>query len=38
MEALRENYTISREWDGTRYSGITLDWDYTKREVHLSMP
>ena len=38
MEALRENYSISKYWDGERYSGITLDWDYTKRDVHLSMP
>ena len=25
------------EWDGQRYIGITLDWDYKRRQVHLSM-
>ena len=33
-----ENYTVTTEWDGTRYIGITLDWDYKRRQVHLSMP
>ena len=35
---LEENYTVTTEWDGTRYIGITLDWDYKRRQVHLSMP
>ena len=35
---LEENYTVTTEWDGKRYIGITLDWDYTRRQVHLSMP
>ena len=26
------------EWDGRRYISITLDWDYKRRKVHLSMP
>jgi len=29
--------TSSLDWTGTRYIGITLDWDYNKRQVHLSM-
>ena len=24
--------------EGKKYGGITLDWDYTKVQVHLSMP
>ena len=35
---LEENYTVTIEWDGKRYIGITLDWDYTRRQVHLFMP
>jgi hypothetical protein len=37
-KTLEENYTVTTEWDGTRYIGITLDWDYKRRQVHLSMP
>ena len=25
---IEENYTVTTEWDGRRYIGITLDWDY----------
>ena len=35
---LEENYTVTTEWDGRCYIGITLDWDYKRRQVHLSMP
>ena len=38
MKALKEHYTVSEDWTGSRYIGITLDWDYTKRQVHLSLP
>ena len=34
-QALEENYKVTIEWDGTRYIGITLDWDYKWRQVHL---
>ena len=37
-QTLEENYTVTIEWDGKRYIGITLDWDYTRRQVHLSIP
>jgi hypothetical protein len=26
------------DWEGTRYLGLTIDWDYKSHEVHLSMP
>jgi hypothetical protein len=32
------NTTIKEDWEGTRYLGITLNWDYKKCKVHLSMP
>ena len=38
ISVLNEHYTISTDWEGAKYSGITLDWDYAKRQVHLSMP
>ncbi|EJK62785.1 hypothetical protein THAOC_16591 [Thalassiosira oceanica] len=38
-DALRASgYRIKSDWTGTKYIGITLDWDYEKRHVHLSMP
>jgi hypothetical protein len=29
---------ITCDWTGTGYISITLDWKYTKRQGHLSMP
>ena len=37
MTVLSSHYTISSNWTGSRYLGIDLDWDYEKREDHLSM-
>ena len=37
-DTLLEHYKVTTDWTGTRYIGITLDWDYTRRQVHLSMP
>ena len=34
---LEEPYTISQDWNGSRYLGMDIDWDYTNREIHLSM-
>ena len=31
-------YRIKSDWTGSKYIGITLDWDYVRRQVHLSMP
>ena len=36
--ALREIYYIKVDKNGDKYVGISLDWDYTNGEVHLSMP
>ena len=35
---LKEHYKLTCDWTGTRYIRITLDWDYKKHQVHLSMP
>ncbi len=37
-KVLKLHYKLTCDWTGTRYIGITLDWDYKKRQVHLSMP
>ena len=34
---LEEHYTISQDWNGARYLGMDINWEYTNREVHLSM-
>jgi hypothetical protein len=36
--ALDEHYKLTCDWTGKQYIGITLDWDYNKHHVHLSMP
>jgi hypothetical protein len=35
---LEEHFKLTCDWTGKRYIGITLDWDYNKHQVHLSMP
>ena len=34
---LKGHYTVSRDWNGQKYAGIMIDWDYPNREVHLLM-
>jgi hypothetical protein len=38
ISILKEHYEISEDWTGSKYIGITFDWDYPGRRVHLSMP
>jgi hypothetical protein len=38
ISSLSQDNTIDTDWEGTGYLGITLDWDYSQRKVHLSMP
>jgi hypothetical protein len=38
MACINKNYNISRNWNGRAHCGLTLDWDYKKRTVDLSMP
>jgi hypothetical protein len=37
-DALLQHYERTKDWEGTVYSGITLDWDYKKRTCDISMP
>ena len=36
--ALKKNYPMTVDWTGDKYIGITLDWNYSKRELRTSMP
>ena len=38
LNCIRKNYEITVDHGGTRYLGITLEWDYVNRKVHLLMP
>ena len=38
VDTLEENYEISEDWEGKKYCGLTLEWDYEARKVHVSMP
>ena len=31
-------YKVSQDWEGTRYCGLTLAWNYDERHVTVSMP
>ncbi len=35
---LKQHYEISEDWTGSKYIGVTFEWDYHNRRVHLSMP
>jgi hypothetical protein len=35
---LEEHYKLTCDWTGKQYIRITLDWDYNKRRIYLSMP
>ena len=42
ISCITEHYKISEDWQGGRYLGLTMDWDYnkvhSKRKVHILMP
>ena len=38
ISVLKEHYEISEYWEGKKYVGLTFDWDYKKKWVHVSMP
>jgi hypothetical protein len=38
MECIKKNYSISSDWKGSAYCGLTLEWEYKNRTVDLSMP
>jgi hypothetical protein len=38
LNALQDAYKITVDWDGERYCGLILKWDYNKRTCDISMP
>ena len=38
IATLKVAYEISINWTGSRYCGLTIKWDYTKRTCDISMP
>ena len=35
---LEQHYKVSVDWSGTRYCGLTLEWDYVNRTCDISLP
>ena len=38
INALKEHYDVTIDKEGTLYCGITLEWDYSRRTLDISMP
>jgi hypothetical protein len=38
LATLEGRYIAKADWDGNRYCGLTLDWDYSARTCKTSMP
>jgi len=38
LDRVQQYYKCSCDWEGERYCGLTIKWDYEGRKVHLSMP
>ena len=38
IAALTQHYQVRLNWTGSRYCGLTLDWDYVARTCDVSMP
>jgi hypothetical protein len=38
ITTLEKYYKVSTDWEGTRYCGLTLAWDYLNRTCDVSMP
>jgi hypothetical protein len=38
ISSIKTTYTLTEDWSGQLYCGITLDWDYVNRTVDISMP
>jgi hypothetical protein len=38
IDATETDYTVSKDWWGGLYCGITQKWDYSNKHVNLSMP
>ncbi len=38
LDTVQQFYKCLCNWDGKRYCGLTIKWDYNGQKVHLSMP
>ena len=38
MSVLKENYDVTEDWNGERYIGLHMRWDYKGKQVHVAMP
>jgi len=38
LDTVRQYYKCSCDWEGERYCGLTIKWDYEGRKVYLAMP
>eukprot|EP00957_Ditylum_brightwellii_P196767 14991436-Ditylum_brightwellii.AAC.1 len=38
LQALKDKYTVSEDWKGKLYCGLTLDWNYMLGPADISMP
>ena len=38
INTILEHYQVSTDWEGKRYHGIIINWNYQKQAVKLSMP
>jgi hypothetical protein len=36
--SIKSTYSLTEDWMGNMYCGITLEWDYENRHVDISMP
>ncbi len=38
LTVLKQHYEFEDNWTGSKYIGLTIDWDYPHKKVHISMP
>ena len=38
LNIIKKDYKLTIDWTGTKYIGLTHDWDYDRGKVHVSMP
>ena len=38
IDTLKQDYTITIDWDATKYIGLTLKWEYKNWKVYAHMP
>ena len=37
LTSLQQHYKVTTDWTGSKFAGIDIDWDYTKRTCRLTM-